>query len=346
VLIGAHVGAAGGLQLSLKRGAEIGAEVIQIFTQSPRTWSVVHHAQAELDAYYRAQVEFPTVKAVFCHASYLINLCSSDPSILSSSRDVLSANLVVATQLRSCGVVLHVGSHKGHGLSSCLDQVTAEIGRSVESAAVELERAAQQLKGNLPTAHEVSSNIRALESGHSKRTSQEPGSPGMSSRGWDGTSAGSEVVPLLLENTAGAGGTIGRSLEELSTILEALDKTEIGVRPGICLDTQHLWASGVSYSTPDEVDHLLHRVEKLIGLDRLGCIHLNDSKTPLGSERDRHENLGKGMIGEHSLALLIGHPKLQSVPVILEVPGGGSGPDRDQIGIARHIHELGCSMWR
>ncbi|MCL4312944.1 MAG: deoxyribonuclease IV [Actinobacteria bacterium] len=298
MLIGAHVGASGGLNSSLRRGAEIGAEVIQIFTQSPRTWSVVHHTQAEFEAYRHAQLDFPSVKMTFCHASYLINLCSNDSSILSSSRNVLTANLAVATQLRSSGVVLHVGSHKGRGLDSCFTQVLAEIKRSLESASIAAEE---------------------------------------------------EAVPLLLENTAGAGGTIGRSLEELATILDGLDGPgQVGLRHklGICLDTQHLWASGVSYDTPEAVERLVDRVEELIGLERLGCIHLNDSKTALGSERDRHENLGKGMIGEHSLALFLGYPKLQSVPVILEVPGGGSGPDRDQIGVARHLHELGCSMWR
>ena len=138
----------------------------------------------------------------------------------------------------------------------------------------------------------------------------------------------SDTTWLCMENTAGAGATIGRSIEELAAIYERLDGHP---RLGICLDSCHLYASGYDVTKRDELDRVLDEVDCSIGLDRLRVLHANDSKEPLGSNRDRHENIGDGLIG-NDLRVFLGHPKLQGLPALLEVPGqDGKGPDAEQV---------------
>jgi deoxyribonuclease-4 len=133
---------------------------------------------------------------------------------------------------------------------------------------------------------------------------------------------------LCMENTAGTGGTIGRSLEELEALFDALDGHP---RLGVCLDSCHLFASGYDVTDRKELDRLLRELDVSIGLDRLRCLHVNDSKTPLGSNRDRHDNIGEGLMGE-KLGVFLAHPKLQKLPAYLEVPGeSGHGPDAEQV---------------
>jgi deoxyribonuclease-4 len=152
--------------------------------------------------------------------------------------------------------------------------------------------------------------------------------------------AGETSCRLLLENAAGAGHTVGRTFEELAQVIEAAGDDP---RLGVCLDTQHAFASGIGFDTREAADETVARFDATIGLDKLGLIHLNDSKVPFGANRDRHENLGDGEIGASALALLLGHPDLDHVPAVLEVPGDGDGPrESDMIG-ARAIYAEGLA---
>ena len=137
----------------------------------------------------------------------------------------------------------------------------------------------------------------------------------------------SETTWLCMENCAGTGGTIGRSLEELAALYDALDHHP---RLGVCLDSCHLFASGYDVTDPAGMDNVVKELDRLIGLDRLRCLHVNDSKAPLGSNRDRHDNIGDGLMGE-KLGVFLAHPKLQDLPALLEVPGAGHGPDAEQV---------------
>jgi len=140
---------------------------------------------------------------------------------------------------------------------------------------------------------------------------------------------------LLIENTAGTGDTIGRSIDELATLYDALDAHE---RLGVCLDSCHLYASGYDITNREELDRLLGEVDQRIGLERLRALHVNDSKAPLGSNRDRHDNIGDGLIGEE-LGVFLSHPKLQGLPAYLEVPGtDGHGPDAEQVRKLKELH--------
>src|ERR671936_1532737 len=140
---------------------------------------------------------------------------------------------------------------------------------------------------------------------------------------------------LLMENSAGTGGTIGRSLDELATIFDALGGHE---RLGLCLDSCHLYASGVDVTDGDALDAALAEVDERIGLDRLRVLHANDSKTPLRSNRDRHDNIREGLIGD-GLGTFLAHPKLQELPAVLEVPGkDGHGPNAEEVQKLRDLH--------
>jgi deoxyribonuclease-4 len=145
---------------------------------------------------------------------------------------------------------------------------------------------------------------------------------------------------LLMENSAGTGGTIGRSVDELAVIFDALGRHE---RLGLCLDSCHWYASGVDVTDRDALDAALEDVDRRIGLDRLRALHANDSKTPLGSNRDRHENIGDGLMGE-GLGVFLAHPQLQDLPVVLEVPGAdGRGPNAEEIQKLRDVHARATS---
>jgi len=148
----------------------------------------------------------------------------------------------------------------------------------------------------------------------------------------------SDTTWLLVENSAGAGGTMGRSLEELAVII---DRAGAHPRLGICLDSCHLWATGYDVTHPEVLDQVLEAVEALIGLDRLRLLHVNDSATPLASNRDRHANIRAGLIGD-SLSVLLGHPRLQHLPAVVETEGQhGKGADADEIRKLRELWELG-----
>ena len=145
----------------------------------------------------------------------------------------------------------------------------------------------------------------------------------------------SETTWLLLENSAGAGATIGRSVEELAVLVDRLDAHP---RVGVCLDSCHLWVAGVDVTDPAALDAVVAKVDERIGLDRLRALHVNDAEAPLGSNRDRHANVGEGALGDE-LGVFLAHPKLQGLPAVLEVPGkDGHGPDADEIRKLKDLH--------
>lgn len=136
---------------------------------------------------------------------------------------------------------------------------------------------------------------------------------------------------LLLENSAGQQGKIG-SLPELADILSSLSYLPESSRLKVCLDTAHAFEAGYNFTTPEGIEMWIAEIEKTIGLDKIELLHLNDSKTPLGSGRDNHQNIGDGFIGDSGLQNLINHPKFAHLPLILEVPGlEGMGPDKANI---------------
>jgi deoxyribonuclease IV len=142
--------------------------------------------------------------------------------------------------------------------------------------------------------------------------------------------AESEGCALHLENTAGAGGTLGRTFEELATLIE---RAGGGKRLGACLDSCHLLASGYDVRTAESLSGVLDEFDRIVGLDRLGTLHVNDSMTELGSNRDRHANLGDGEVGADGCAAFLSEPRFEGLPCIFEGPGA-SGKAVEPVDIA------------
>jgi deoxyribonuclease IV len=149
----------------------------------------------------------------------------------------------------------------------------------------------------------------------------------------------SEGCALHLENTAGAGGTLGRSFQELADVIDAAGGSK---RLGVCLDSCHLLASGYDIRTEEGLTSVLDDCVALVGLERVGSLHLNDSQTPLGSNRDRHADVGEGELGRRGCAVFLSEPRFQDLPCVLETNGpDGHGPDRAQVTLTRRLRGQG-----
>jgi len=278
VYIGAHLSSSGGIHTAVDRAEAIGAESLQVFTQSPRTWRPTNHDPANFET-FRARRDEVGLQGVLCHALYLCNFAATDDAIYEKSVIALRTTMQVACGIGADGVVFHVGSHLGAGFEKGLERVLPALELVLELC--------------------------------------------------------DDTTWLLMENSAGAGGTIGRSIDELATIYERLDRHP---RLGVCLDSCHLYVSGIDVTDRPTLDALLDELDDAIGLDRLRALHVNDAAAPLGSNRDRHANIGEGLLGEE-LGVFLGHPRLQGLPAVLEVEGKDKkGPDQEQIDLAKGIH--------
>jgi deoxyribonuclease-4 len=276
--IGAHLSSSGGIHTAIDRAEAIGAESLQVFTQSPRTWRPTNHDPKNFERFRKRRAE-AGIGGVVCHALYLCNLAAPDDAIYEKSVLAMRNTMEVACGIGADGVVFHVGSHLGSGFEAGLERVLPAMELVVELC--------------------------------------------------------SDETWLLMENSAGAGGTIGRSIEELATIWERLDRHP---RLGVCLDSCHLFVSGVDVRDPAALDACLDELDDAIGLERLRALHVNDSAAPFASNRDRHANILEGELGER-LGVFLGNPRLQGLPAILEVAGPDNhGPDANEIRKAKELH--------
>ena len=156
--------------------------------------------------------------------------------------------------------------------------------------------------------------------------------------------AETEGCALHLENTAGAGGTLGRSFEELAALMEAAGGDG---RLGLCLDSCHLLASGFEIRTEEALASVLDECVALVGLERLGSLHLNDSQKPLGSNVDRHANIGEGELGADGCAVFLSEPRFEGLPLVLETPGPQrTGPTAEELALTRSLRERGLAARR
>jgi deoxyribonuclease IV len=155
--------------------------------------------------------------------------------------------------------------------------------------------------------------------------------------------AETEKCPLHLEDTAGAGGTLGRSFEELEALLDASGG---GTRLGICLDSCHLFASGYDVSTPKSLGEVVDEFDRVVGLKRLGSLHVNDSAVALGSNRDRHAIMGEGVLGEKGCAVILSEPRFDKLPSVLETGRDHGAPALEDVELAKKLRTRGKSNRR
>jgi deoxyribonuclease-4 len=143
-------------------------------------------------------------------------------------------------------------------------------------------------------------------------------------------------VGILLENTAGSGSWLGYKFSHQKEIIQDLKQKE---RMGLCLDTAHAYLAGYDIATKDGLKTTLDGIEKLVGMNLIKLIHLNDSKGELGSRHDRHEHIGKGKIGLEGMKRVINHPKLRNLPFILETPKKTEEDDIMNLNTVRKLRE-------
>jgi deoxyribonuclease IV len=154
--------------------------------------------------------------------------------------------------------------------------------------------------------------------------------------------ADSESCPLLLEQTAGHKGLLGRDFDETAQLIEMAGA---GERLGLCLDSCHLFVQGFDITDADHLSAVLDEADEKVGLDRLRCVHVNDAAAPLGSCRDRHANVGKGEMGKKGLAAFLSEPRFEGLPATLETPGPEKkGPDRKEVQAARRLRAAGLKQ--
>jgi deoxyribonuclease IV len=149
-----------------------------------------------------------------------------------------------------------------------------------------------------------------------------------------------ESCPIIYENTAGSPQLLGRDFDETADLIE---KTGSGKRLGLCVDSCHLHATGFDVRSPEGVSELVDEIDSKVGLEKLVCLHLNDSRDECGSNRDRHANIGTGEIGRAGFRAFLGEPRFQDLPALLETPGpDGHGPDRKEVQTARRLWREGA----
>ncbi len=151
--------------------------------------------------------------------------------------------------------------------------------------------------------------------------------------------ADSESCPLLLEQTAGHQGLLGRDFDETAELIELAGS---GERLGLCLDSCHLFVQGYDITDADHLSAVLDEADEKVGLERLRCVHVNDAAVPLGSCRDRHANIGKGEMGKQGLAAFLSEPRFEGLPATLETPGPNKkGADRKEVLAAKRLRKAG-----
>jgi deoxyribonuclease-4 len=149
----------------------------------------------------------------------------------------------------------------------------------------------------------------------------------------------SDRCPLLLEQTAGHKGLLGRDFDQTA---ELIDLAGGGKRLGLCLDSCHLYVQGYDVTDAEHLGKVVDEADEKVGLDRLRCLHVNDAAAPLGSCRDRHANIGKGEMGKQGLAAFLSEPRFEGLPATLETPGPNKkGPDKKEVTAAKRLRKAG-----
>lgn len=273
--IGAHVSTTGGLFTAFERAKEIGAECIQIFGASPRTWQVKLPNEEEIRK-FKEEEKKTGIGPVYLHASYLVNLGSPNPDLVSKSIKSLSDHLKIAELIGAAGLIFHIGSSAGMDKEKSFNQTIFGMKKVLADV------------------------------------------PGKSF--------------LVMENNAGGGEKIGKTIEELAFIFKKLGSKRVKV----CLDTAHAFESGIIRYDAADIGVFTDKIDREVGLENIVAIHANDSKTLWNSHNDRHENIGEGHIGFPGFKALAKEKRLWDKAWLLEVPGFyDEGPDKKNVEILK-----------
>lgn len=263
LLLGAHMSTTGGLHTALERGASIGCTAIQIFTKNSNQWKTKPLTEADIATYKSAQAK-ARINHVVTHASYLINLCSTNKQTAHLSRVAFIDELLRCDALGIGSLIFHPGSHTGAGEEAGLRAIADALNR----------------------AHDETPGCKTLST---------------------------------LETTAGQGTNLGYRFEQLATIIELVKAPE---RMAVCIDTCHLFAAGYPIHTEEGWEKTMDEFQRILGIQRITAVHVNDSMKGFGSRLDRHEHIGKGEIGLTAFRVLMNDQRFAGLPKILETEKG------------------------
>jgi deoxyribonuclease-4 len=258
--LGAHVPAAGGVELAPERANEIESANLQLFTKQPNRWNEPTVSAEQAAAYVSAREKWG-VRFAGAHDSYLINLSSPDESLWKRSLTSFTNELIRCNTLGLEFMVTHPGNATDRDVAS-------GIARNAEG----VTRALDEVAG--PTR-------------------------------------------ILLEITAGSGTSVGGSFEALAGILAGIPENQRS-RVGVCFDTCHAYSAG--YDLVKDYEGVWARFDEILGFERLGLFHMNDSKNPFDSHKDRHEHIGEGSLGEEPFRRIVNDDRFRTIPKVLETP--------------------------
>lgn len=349
-LIGAHVSAAGGIENTPQRASEIGCNVVQLFSGSPRVWR-----KKELDTHnfqdFLAKRKQFGIEKVFTHALYLTNLASDKADLVQKSLLSIKYELEFDARVEGAGVVLHVGSHQGRGWLAARDEVLKQIIALMQSSPDEstllLENAAShngkvgndlaELKWLLDGAEQAGEYVSqgrlgwCLDTCHAWAAGYWLGETEPTQVGEDGReSHQAELFTKDHQETKFPGKTVG-SATSRSVSKSA---TSQSVTSSVAASTATTKTTPAQSKNEDRLlpQALATAIDQLDLWSSLQCVHVNDSKDPFASGRDRHQNLGDGQIPVADFEYLLNLPKLAKLPMVLEVPGiKNEGPDVENV---------------
>ena len=279
--IGCHLSSSGGYLAMAQTAESIGANVFQFFTRNPRGGAAKPIDKRDVAAFLDYAKKHD-LGPILAHAPYTLNAAGAEQRVRDFAEDVMVDDLKRLELTPGAMYNFHPGSHVGQGTEKGIELIAGHLNRVFTK---------------------VVKSCASLTSGKD--------------------SASPLNTTVLLETMAGKGSEVGRTFEEIRSIIdatEALIPHPSSLIPplGVCLDTCHVWDGG--YDIVNDLDGVLKEFDKIIGLERLKAIHLNDSMNVLAAHKDRHEKIGKGKIGSEAFSRIVNHPKLRDLPFYLETP--------------------------
>ena len=281
--VGCHLSSAGGYLAMAQTAESIGANVFQFFTRNPRGGAAKPVDKADVAAFRKYAAE-KGIGPILAHAPYTLNAAGAEPRVRDFAEEVMVDDLKRLELTPGALYNFHPGSHVGQG-----------TGKGIELIAGHLHRVVSRVAGSCASP----------------------------AGGEDASSPLSTTI--LLETMAGKGSECGRTFEEVRAIIDAAESAiEQSSNPnnrtilGVCLDTCHVWDGG--YDIVNDLDGVVEEFDRIIGLDRLKAIHVNDSMNAFEAHKDRHEKIGRGKIGLEAFRRIVNHPQLRDLPFYLETP--------------------------
>ena len=260
ILLGAHTSISGGLDKAIIRAKKLDCTSVQIFVKNQLRWVSPSIDNNQLKLFRKEFLKHQELKRVVAHASYLINLASSEKEIIKKSIVAISHEIEESIKLGISLYVLHPGFHKGLGIKNGIKNVIM----------------------NLKSA----------------------------------TSEYGDDIIICIETMSGQGSSLGSRFEEISEMIDGVGERGVGV----CFDTCHVFSSGYDIRSQENYLNTMYMFDRIIGIEKIKVIHLNDSRADLGSHIDRHMHIGKGKIGVDAFRFIMNDSNFQGVVKIIETP--------------------------